>query len=61
MSVLREADGSVRVTHETHALGLFSRDVWLRLMAEVGFTAERVTEDTAEDGTPRDVFIGRRT
>ena len=34
--------------------------VWLRLLAEVGFDAEVVTEETTEDRRPRDLFIGRR-
>ena len=38
--LLREADGSVRVVHETHRTGLFSREIWLRLIAEAGFEAE---------------------
>ncbi len=57
--VLRDEDGSARVVHETHRTGLFGRDVWLRLLAEAGFTAEAVTEVTTEDRTPREVFIGR--
>ena len=28
--LLREADGSVRVVHETHRTGLFVREIWLR-------------------------------
>ena len=33
--LLREADGSVDVVHETHRSGLFRRDVWLRLLREL--------------------------
>jgi SAM-dependent methyltransferase len=58
--VLREADGSIEVVHETHRTGLFSRDVWLRILAEVGFEPEAVTEETTEDRPPRELFIGRR-
>lgn len=35
--LLREADGVVRVEHDRHVEGLFSRDDWLRLFSEVGF------------------------
>ena len=35
--LLWNADRSVDVVHETHQLGLFGRDQWLRLLAEVGF------------------------
>ncbi|MDP9075451.1 MAG: class I SAM-dependent methyltransferase [Actinomycetota bacterium] len=58
--LLRAPDGSVEVVHDTHRLGLFSRDVWLRLMAETGFYASGVLEETTEDRAPREVFIGRR-
>ena len=58
--LLRNVDGSVEVVHETHRTGLFSRDVWLRLLAEVGFEPEAVTEETTEDRSPRELFIGWR-
>lgn len=58
--LLRDADGSVRVVHETHRTGLFGRDTWLRLLAETGFAPEAVTERTTEDRTPRELFVGRR-
>ncbi|MDP9405810.1 MAG: hypothetical protein M3O86_04295 [Actinomycetota bacterium] len=46
--------------HETHRTGLFARDVWLRLLADVGFTPTAVTEETTEARTPREVFVGGR-
>ena len=59
--LLRDPDGSVRAVHETHRLGLFGRDDWLRVLAEVGFEAEAVTEVTSEeDRTPRELFVGHR-
>jgi SAM-dependent methyltransferase len=58
--LLREVDGSIQIVHETHRTGLFTGDVWLRLLSEVGFEAETVTEVTTEDRTPRELFIGRR-
>ena len=58
--LLREADGSVRVVHDTHRLGLFGREVWLRLLAEAGFDAAGIAEETAEPRTPRQLFLGRR-
>jgi SAM-dependent methyltransferase len=59
--LLRDPDGSVRAVHETHRLGLFGRDDWLRLLAEVGFDAEAVTEVTSEEHrTPRELFVGHR-
>jgi trans-aconitate methyltransferase len=58
--VLREPDGSVHVVHETHRCGVFSRDVWLRLIADAGFEPDVVVEETTEHRTPRDFFVGRR-
>lgn len=58
--LLREADGSIKVVHETHRTGLFGREDWLRLLAEVGFEPEAVTEETTEDRSPREFFIGLR-
>jgi SAM-dependent methyltransferase len=57
---LREADGTVRVVHEMHRTGLFSRATWLGLLAGAGFHAEAVTERTAEDRIPRTLFTGHR-
>jgi SAM-dependent methyltransferase len=58
--VLREADGSIDIVHETHRWGLFGRAVWLRLITEAGFRADVVKEITTEDRTPRDFFVGHR-
>jgi SAM-dependent methyltransferase len=58
--LLRDADGAVRTVHETHRTGLFGRDVWLRLLADAGFQPDAVTEETTEDRTPRELFVGRR-
>lgn len=45
---LRESDGSVRVEHDRHIEGLFSREVWLRLLSETGFVPEIVPFDHSE-------------
>jgi SAM-dependent methyltransferase len=58
--LLRDADGSVHVAGDTHRIGLFSRHVWLRLLAEAGFEPEALTEETAEERTPRELFVGHR-
>lgn len=46
--------------HDTHRTGVFGRDVWLGLLAGVGFDASTITEETTEDRPPREVFVGRR-
>jgi SAM-dependent methyltransferase len=58
--VLREPGGSVRAVHETHRFGLFSRDDWLRVLADTGFKARTVDERTTEDRVPRTFFVGVR-
>lgn len=61
--VLRDADGTVRVVRETHRLGAFSRDAWLRLLRGAGFDPEpgRDAAVTARAGArARNLFIGRR-
>ena len=40
--LLRERDGSVRAVQDRHVEGLFSRERWLALLAEVGFEARSV-------------------
>ncbi len=59
--LLRDADGTVHSAHETHRLGVFGHDDWLRIMADTGFEARAVTEVTTEDRPPRQVFVGSRT
>jgi trans-aconitate methyltransferase len=58
--VLRAADGTVDVVHETHRTGLFPEATWLRLLAEAGFRAEATVEHTTEDRHPRTIFRGHR-
>jgi SAM-dependent methyltransferase len=58
--VLRGRDGRTRLVHETHVTGLFPRQTWLRLLADVGFEAEALIEETTEDRTPRELYRGRR-
>ena len=59
--LLREADGTVRAHHETHHTGLFDQATWRRVIAEQGFTAEAVQEQTDEDRPPRVMFLGHRS
>jgi SAM-dependent methyltransferase len=58
--LFREADGRVAAHHETHRTGLFDRATWLRLLGDAGFVATRIVEETDEDRTPRDIFVGRK-
>jgi SAM-dependent methyltransferase len=58
--LLREADGTVQVAHDTHEFGLFPRALWLKVLTEVGFRARSVAEMTTEDRLPRELFVGTR-
>ncbi|MGI8518935.1 MAG: class I SAM-dependent methyltransferase [Acidimicrobiia bacterium] len=58
--LLREADGSSRVIHETHRTGLFRRADWLRLLSAASFAAEAIEEETSEDRPARELFLGHR-
>ncbi len=53
--MLREGNGPVRVEHDTHVMGLFSRVEWLAWLREAGFQS-RLVEDPYE----REVFVGQR-
>jgi SAM-dependent methyltransferase len=53
--MFREGNRPVRVEHDTHMLGLFSRDEWLRWLHDAGFTARMI-----EDPYEREVFVGVR-
>jgi SAM-dependent methyltransferase len=58
--LLRDADGTVQLARDSHPQGLFPRATWLRLLAEAGFVARAVTEETTDDRRPREVFVARR-
>ncbi|MDQ6794672.1 MAG: class I SAM-dependent methyltransferase [Chloroflexota bacterium] len=53
--LLHEADGGVEVHLDRHINGLFSRDLWLDLLADVGFEASSTVDDW-----DRVVFVGKR-
>jgi SAM-dependent methyltransferase len=60
--LLRDEDGSLRVEHDRHLLGLFGRQDWLRLLADVGFEPRVVPFEHSEiePGT-HEVFVGIKT
>ena len=58
---LRHADGTVDVIRETHRLGAFSRELWLRLLAETGFDPSADVGGPAMPGQrPDNLFTGVR-
>jgi hypothetical protein len=54
--VRRHPDGRIEVTHDHHIEGLFPRQRWLDLLAEVGF----VDATSQVDEEDRVVFAGKR-
>ncbi len=46
---LREGDGPLRVEHDTHLEGLFSRADWLRLFGEAGLVPRIVSDPWRQD------------
>ena len=59
--LLRDESGAVEVLHDRHLMGLFSRGVWLELIAAAGFEPLVVPFDHSSncDGG-HDVFLGLR-
>jgi SAM-dependent methyltransferase len=61
--LLHVADGTSRVTHEVHRLGMFPRATWFGLLTEAGFVdvrgvASPYTDE--EEGVGAESFVGRR-
>ena len=59
--LLRDENGAVEVYHDRHVMGLFSRAVWLELIAAAGFEplAVRFEHSSCSD-TEHEVFLGLR-
>jgi SAM-dependent methyltransferase len=53
--LLRERSGPVRVVHDTHVFGVFSRETWLTQLRSAGFESHPVA-----DPWGREVFVGRK-
>jgi hypothetical protein len=64
--VLRAADGTVQVVRETHRMGAFSIQTWLRLLSGAGFGGQACCGavgpigEVAGGRKPGNLFIGRR-
>lgn len=60
--LLRGSDGMLRVEHDRHTEGLFSRADWLRLLSEVGFQPSAVpfNHSELEPGT-YEIFVARKS
>lgn len=59
--LLHEADGTSRIAHETHRLGMFPRATWFELLADAGFVDVRaVPSPYTDEGVGAESFVGRR-
>jgi SAM-dependent methyltransferase len=59
--LMRGPDGAVRVEHDRHVEGLFSRVLWLRLLSEAGFQAHVVPFEHSElEPGSHEVFVAKR-
>jgi SAM-dependent methyltransferase len=60
--LLRHADGSVEVRHDRHVEGLFGRQTWLDLLANVGFAAQAMDFESSDVDDPwgRIQFVAKR-
>lgn len=59
--LLRDVDGATRVIHDRHVMGLFGRDVWLKLIAAAGFESFTVpVEHGSYRDTGHELFLGKR-
>ncbi len=59
--MMRAADGTVRIEHDRHVEGLFSRAEWLRLFSHVGFQARVVPFEHSElEPGSHEVFVATR-
>jgi len=57
--LLRDESGSVEVLHDRHVMGLFSRAIWLELIAAAGFEPLAVPfEHNSYSNTGHEVFLG---
>lgn len=56
--LIRDRTGAMRVEHDRHHYGLFSRAEWRRLLREAGFALRAPRSEL--DGLGRDFFVGHR-
>ncbi len=58
--MMRDRDGSVKVHHEQHDEGLFSRSEWIGCLEEAGFDARCQLVELDLEECELEVFIGQR-
>ena len=59
--VLRDRHGSIRIEHDRHVEGLFSRQDWLSWLTDAGFAPRSMPVDHSElEPGSYEVFVGKR-
>lgn len=59
--MLRDEGGQLRIEHDRHVMGLFSRDTWLAILAKAGFEARALRFDHSEVAPgSHELFVARR-
>jgi SAM-dependent methyltransferase len=59
--LLRLPDGAMRVEHDRHVEGLFSREEWLRFLSEAGFDARVVPLEHSDlEPGSHELFVARK-
>ncbi|HEV2036446.1 MAG TPA: class I SAM-dependent methyltransferase [Candidatus Dormibacteraeota bacterium] len=56
--LIRDRQGNIRLEHDRHTYGLFSRATWRRLLRGAGF--ELNTMNAVIDDFEREIFVGKR-
>ena len=59
--LIKDKQGNLQIEHDRHLLGLFPRQIWLKLLTNAGFQPQVIPFEHSqiEPGTS-DVFIGRK-
>lgn len=59
--IFEDEQGSVRIEHDRHTLGIFPRQTWLTLLTNCGFQAEVIPFDHSEiESLTYKVLLGRK-
>jgi hypothetical protein len=59
--LIKDKQGNLQIEHDRHLLGLFPRQIWLKLLTNTGFQPQVIPFEHSQikPGTC-DVFIGRK-
>ncbi len=59
--LIKDKQGNLQIEHDRHLLGLFPRQIWLKLLTNTGFQPQVIPfENSQIEPSTCDVFIGRK-